>query len=98
MRALDERNGEFDVMLTDIVMPGSVDGIELCDRVRRVFPWLPVVVMSGYSASMSRAAAQQLDVLPKPCPPEMLAAAITKAVGAEPRRRALGDPSRALAG
>ena len=97
LRALDERNGAFDVMLTDIVMPGAIDGLELCDRVGRAFPQLPVVVMSGYSASMSRAADQQLDVLPKPCPPAALAAAITKAIGIELRRRTLDDASRALA-
>jgi len=81
LRTLEGHSSEFDVLLADIVMPGSIDGIALYDRVRVEFPRLPVVVMSGYSESMSRGAALDLDVLPKPCPPAALAAAIAGAIG-----------------
>lgn len=41
---------EFDVLMTDINMPG-VSGIELISRVRKDLPDLPIVVYSGCSAS-----------------------------------------------
>ena len=43
---LDSRN-EIRLVLTDIVMPGSFDGFELADRVRRRQPDLPVLFMTG---------------------------------------------------
>ena len=38
----------FDLMLTDVVMPGPVSGDILADEARRLCPDLPVVLMSGY--------------------------------------------------
>ena len=40
------KGGEFDVVVTDIRMPG-MDGYALLERVRREFPDLPVVAISG---------------------------------------------------
>jgi signal transduction histidine kinase len=39
---------EFDLLLTDIVMP-EISGLELATRIRRNRPDLPVLYMSGYS-------------------------------------------------
>ncbi|UCG49725.1 MAG: response regulator transcription factor [Phycisphaerales bacterium] len=36
-----------DLLVTDVRMPG-VDGIELLAEARRIAPWLPVVVLTGY--------------------------------------------------
>jgi CheY-like chemotaxis protein len=54
--ALDALEGKtpFDLLITDIVMPG-MDGIELALRVARDMPELPVLLMSGYSAERQRA-------------------------------------------
>jgi len=38
----------FDLLLTDIVMPGPVSGDILADEARRLCPGMPVVLMSGY--------------------------------------------------
>jgi CheY-like chemotaxis protein len=46
--------GEFDLLLTDIVMPG-MDGIALALKVAKSHPRLPVVLMSGYAAERQRA-------------------------------------------
>ena len=41
-------NGVFDLMLTDIKMPGQ-DGFEMIARARHIHPDLPILMMSGYS-------------------------------------------------
>ncbi|MBV8378144.1 MAG: response regulator [Verrucomicrobia bacterium] len=57
-RVLSARNGgeawdlivdrhEICLLLTDIVMPGSFDGLELARRVRQQQPGLPVLLMTG---------------------------------------------------
>ena len=44
----------FDLLLTDIVMPG-LDGIALALRASRDFPDTPILMMTGYSAEKQRA-------------------------------------------
>jgi CheY-like chemotaxis protein len=39
----------FDVLVTDIVLPGGMSGHELVDEAKRRRPELPVVYMSGYT-------------------------------------------------
>ena len=41
-----------DLVITDIVMPGKLDGLELVKKLRQLSPELPVVLMSGYSKSV----------------------------------------------
>jgi CheY-like chemotaxis protein len=77
---LQRRPRDFDLMLSDIVMPGSMNGIELATRARSDYPTLPVVLMSGYSESMSDAERLGLEVLPKPTPPDVLAAVLDRIV------------------
>jgi signal transduction histidine kinase/CheY-like chemotaxis protein len=66
----------FDIVLSDIVMGGTLDGIDLAKRVKIDHPALPIVLMSGYSDSLDRAAALGVTVLTKPCSPDALLAAI----------------------
>jgi CheY-like chemotaxis protein len=79
---LAARSGDFDVVLSDIVMPGSLNGVQMAVEVARLHAGLPVVLMSGFSAELQRAIAQGMDVLPKPCSPETLARALHKALKA----------------
>lgn len=44
--------GHYDVLLTDVVMPG-IDGIELIGEVRRRYPWMRVIAMSAGSGNFS---------------------------------------------
>lgn len=44
-----EQNGSFDLLFTDIRMPGEVDGWELGRRARSSNPGLGIVYASGYS-------------------------------------------------
>jgi two-component system NtrC family sensor kinase len=81
--AVDER--PLDVVLSDIEMPGRIDGIELALQLGRREPPLPVVLMSGYAARIEQASAGGLHVLSKPCSPTTLRDAIATAL-AERRR------------
>jgi CheY-like chemotaxis protein len=40
-----------DLVVTDVQMPGNVDGIALATRVRRARPGIPVIVVSGLPVS-----------------------------------------------
>src|SRR5262249_26627409 len=44
--------GRFDVVLSDIVMPGQIDGVALARELQRRVPGLPVVLISGYSSAL----------------------------------------------
>lgn len=39
----------FDVLLTDIMMPGALDGLALAEKAREIHPAMKIVLMSGYS-------------------------------------------------
>jgi CheY-like chemotaxis protein len=45
---LVNRGTDFDLLFTDIVMPGGMDGRELAEAVIRQRPGVPVLYMSGY--------------------------------------------------
>jgi CheY-like chemotaxis protein len=60
---------DVDVVLTDIVMPGTMSGIQLAKQLRIERPGLPVVLTSGYSEQTSEAVALGLDVVAKPASP-----------------------------
>lgn len=45
-----EAGAEVDLVLSDVVMPSGMSGIELAERLRARWPGLPIILMSGYSA------------------------------------------------
>ncbi len=47
-------DAEYDLLLTDIVMPG-MDGIALALRVTQERPEMPILLMTGYAAERQRA-------------------------------------------
>jgi signal transduction histidine kinase len=81
---LDSHAAEIDVVLSDIVMPGSLDGIALATRLKSTHPGLPVLLMTGYAGRLEQAIRNDLEVLPKPCSYETLVDALGRAAA---RRR-----------
>ena len=55
----------FDVMFSDVVMPG-MNGVALAQYVRRDFPAMRVLLTSGYSDVISKDGAQGFALLHKP--------------------------------
>jgi len=43
----EERRTEVDLVLTDIVMPDSIDGLEVATRIQRIDPAVPVLFITG---------------------------------------------------
>jgi len=85
----------IDVLLTDIVMPGGKDGVELARRARQRWPTIAVVFSSGFSQVKADGNAVSLPpgtpLLSKPYRKENLANAVREAV----RRRATASAPQA---
>jgi CheY-like chemotaxis protein len=65
---------EYDAVYTDIKMPG-MDGLNLARHLKKIQPWLPVVIVTGYGSQQNEAAAKEIGVsafLRKPLSPEMI--------------------------
>jgi len=52
LQVLESRS--FDLLFTDVVMPGGVDGIELARRVKALYPQTRLLITSGYAESLGK--------------------------------------------
>jgi CheY-like chemotaxis protein len=43
----ETQRSEIDLVLTDIVMPDSIDGLEVANRIHRIDPTVPVLFITG---------------------------------------------------
>jgi len=71
----EQHNGAFDLLLTDMVMPGGVNGRELAEQLLAEKPDLKVIFTSGYSTDMvgkNFVLEEEINFLPKPYPPKAL--------------------------
>jgi signal transduction histidine kinase len=60
--ALDvlSRNGPFDLVFSDIIMPGGKSGVELANELETLAPGLPVLLTTGYSGGVDVAVRRPL--------------------------------------
>lgn len=73
------QNGTFDVVLTDLRMPG-MDGLDLAKRLRALRPDVPVVLLTGWGTFFENSEPEAIAVvLPKPPTLHSLSEAITRA-------------------
>ncbi|MGZ9098472.1 MAG: ATP-binding protein [Brevundimonas sp.] len=61
-----EQGERFDLVFSDMVMPGDMDGLGLAKTVRDRHPGLPVVLTTGYSEAAATATAERFRLLSKP--------------------------------
>ena len=52
LKVLDEQ-GKIDLLFTDILMPGGINGLVLADRIRQRVPSLPVLFTTGYMEDLA---------------------------------------------
>jgi DNA-binding NtrC family response regulator len=62
---------KIDLVFSDIVMPGTIDGVGLAREIRSRYPRLPVILTTGYSDA-AQAAPQDFKILHKPFGAEAL--------------------------
>jgi DNA-binding response OmpR family regulator len=82
--ALDRLNGtEYDLLITDLKMPG-MDGLSVIREVRRRSTEIPIVIITGYSTEASAIEAVNLGVvgyLVKPFRVPHVLSAVARALG-----------------
>jgi CheY-like chemotaxis protein len=52
-------NPDYELVLTDIIMPGSISGLELYSRIRHDYPQTKVLCMTGYSEQVESTLSEQ---------------------------------------
>jgi CheY-like chemotaxis protein len=65
LKLLEEDASRFDIVFSDVVMPG-MSGVELGREIRRRYPYLPVVLTSGYSHVLAEEGRHGFELLHKP--------------------------------
>jgi signal transduction histidine kinase/CheY-like chemotaxis protein len=78
---------DFDLVLSDIVMPGQMNGIELARALRQRRPAVPIVLVTGYAQAAENAAPDFL-VLRKPYRFADLRLAVAQVAAPRARQRA----------
>src|SRR5882762_4911148 len=84
------KEGEPDVALVDLMMPGELDGMGTLGRLRDVAPDVPVVMMSGRAGLADAVKATKLgafNFLEKPLSPESVLLALSAALELRQARR-----------
>lgn len=76
----------FDVVFSDVVMPG-MGGIALAQELRHRLPKLPVVLTSGYSNVLAENAAHGFELLHKPYAADQLSRVLRRMTNGKRRRR-----------
>ena len=66
----------IDVVLSDIMMPGGLNGLQLAREIRRRHPGMPVILTTGYVEAAAGMKDGEFKLLPKPFSVETLADAL----------------------
>ena len=73
---------QFDLVFSDIVMPGTINGIGLAERIKERHRGIPVLLTTGYSEGL-KLAGSNFDVLRKPFVVDTLEQAVQSAIAAK---------------
>jgi DNA-binding NtrC family response regulator len=77
-----EAHPEIGVVVTDIQMPGSMDGVGLAQLIDSRWPGMPIIVSSGHAAPSANALPRNVIILAKPYLGHVLATVVTNAARA----------------
>jgi CheY-like chemotaxis protein len=79
---LHAKSSDIAIMITDVQMPGSMDGLDLAHHARTHWPWIAVLIVSGHLAPLSGAMPAGSRFLPKPYQAEGLVTAVRELTAA----------------
>jgi two-component system, NtrC family, sensor kinase len=86
LAALD-RDPTIELVLSDIIMPCGMSGLELARTLRKRRPELPVLLATSYSQRVSPAAKEGFVLVEKPYRRDVMRASIQEALERSPRER-----------
>ena len=85
LKLIDADWSRFDAVLSDVVMPGSLSGLDLARIIRdRHGPYLPVVLVSGYSGEAHAATEAGFLLLRKPFKRDEIGEALSEVIRQKP--------------
>ena len=93
---LIERDGDIEVVFSDILMPGGMNGLALADLLQRRFPRIAVLLTTGYCSSAQDAMRRGFGVLQKPYDLARLQRALQDAHKAHTAAAREAPPARAV--
>ncbi|HEX7441956.1 MAG TPA: response regulator, partial [Caldimonas sp.] len=76
---LDAGVVRFDVVLSDVVMPGGMNGVSFAQYLQKNLPEMPIILITGYASHLRNK--HGFEILQKPCAPDVLLAALRRATG-----------------
>ena len=76
---LDAGEIHFDIVLSDVVMPGGMNGVSFAQYLQKNLPEMPIILITGYAAHLRNK--HGFEILQKPCAPDVLLAALRRATG-----------------
>ena len=78
--AFVERDPKLALVLSDVVIPGDVNGLDLARTLRDRHPELPVILVTGYSIYAPKVMAEGFALIEKPYRRDVLAASLRWAI------------------
>jgi two-component system NtrC family sensor kinase len=87
-------DADVDLVFSDILMPGGMNGLELAREINKRFPAIPVLLATGYSASAKDAVRHGVVVLQKPYDLEGLRRNIREAIEGAKTRASQPAPAK----
>jgi len=100
LRIVQKLGGRLDLIVSDIKMPGDMDGVDLAYSIRHSYPAVPVVLISGYGDEEAvKHADADFAFIQKPFVPETILSACRRAIPAKvPAQSETLPKKRAMAG
>jgi two-component system NtrC family sensor kinase len=87
-------DADVDLVFSDILMPGGMNGLDLAREINKRFPEIPVLLATGYSASAKDAVRHGIVVLQKPYDLEGLRRNIREAIEGARARQSQPMPAK----